>query len=211
MVRGRVSIASVQPNKYLERLRRNYTSPEHYYFGGNHDTHVIAWKLCIEYEGEWVSYQTLRNSYMGSKPDEIDAFKRTIDELRRHGLVEGTNVFVTEEGQSAWEKCIEEERRRRERDSRITRSPEERCLSKVEHDYMIRATPTLCEWLAEYLVNKHRTGRLRIYNLGEILARLKRAARKAQDRGAPAEQKWGAAQGVEAPLGVPAPQVGARI
>ena len=210
MVGGRVSIASVQPNKYWNHLKRNYTSPEHYYFGGNHDTHVIAWKLCIEYEGKWVSYQTLRNNYMGSKPNEIDAFKRTIDELRRHGLVEGTNVFATEEGQSAWEKCIEEERRRRKKDSRIKRSPEERCLSKVEHDYMIRAAPTLCEWLAEYLEKRHESGRLRIYNLGEILAKLKRVARKARVSSKPADEKWGVAQGIEAPLGVPAPPVGVR-
>jgi len=153
---GRVHVASyrelgLNKREMVERL----AFAGEWLFGDWH-THVVARCLCYVYACQPVTYDKAWGCYLeaASRSGRIAdpaAFKRSVGDMKRLGLVEGYNLV--DEGEE-WERCVEEERVRAERDKRIKRSPEERCLEKLGHDYWIQATPRLCRLLYEKIASK---------------------------------------------------------
>ena len=151
---GRVRVYSYRElglNKYemVERL----ALAGKWLFGDWH-THVVARCLCYVYACQPVTYDMVWGCYLETVKNEggrFDAFKRVIGNLSRLGLLDGVNLV---DGNEEWERCLEQERERAEKDKRIKRSPEERCLERLGHDYWLQANPVLCGLLYKATISK---------------------------------------------------------
>ncbi len=121
---------------------------------GDWHTHVIAFHLCYTFGGEPVYYNDLWGRYLDAVSEtekRFDAFKRALRSLIRKGLVDGENLVDSDK---AWEQCLKEEVERSKRDKRLKRSPEERCIEKLDHEYWIQARSELCRLLYKKLQAK---------------------------------------------------------
>ena len=141
---ARVATSSVSPSKNvrssnLEQVLESWAA------------YKIAWILCVEWRGDWTEWNIVKVRFLeaasqtGMHMVGEQVFKHTMLTLiHDYGLIEAHEEPADK---NAWKKCLEERRKRAERDKRIKKTPEEYCREKIRRRVSVRAAPALCRIL----------------------------------------------------------------